>query len=322
MGARVLILSDRPALIRSATRALVSAGYEVTSAIRRTDVLDRELAKPTELVLIDADGPAYESRIFVNMARQREGVRVLLLGRTVNEETPVEADALWLDDVSVRHGLLHTTAEVFDEAELIIAARKMLSANLFGMERYMPVRDLPIHDHVLRSSNDRGPALDAFGDYLGELGCFATVSSMLLTVADELMMNAVFSAPRDASGQVKYGELPRSSEFALEPNEAVHFRYTSDGRSVYVSVIDAFGALESKQILRSLGPRLSGRMDRAREKLTGGAGLGLPLTFGWVDQLVFNIERGRRTEVIAGRRVRRGGKADSTLGRTFGIFHG
>src|SRR5687768_15815965 len=152
MGARVLILSDRPPLIRSATRALVSAGYEVTSAVRRSDVLERELARPVAMVLIDSDGPAYEARILVNMVRQREDVCVLLLGRTVNEETPVEADALWLDEIAARHGLLHTTAEAFDETELIIAARKMLSANLFGMEYYLPMRDLPIHDHLLQSS--------------------------------------------------------------------------------------------------------------------------------------------------------------------------
>lgn len=142
---------------------------------------------------------------------------------------------------------------------------------------------------------------------------------MIQAVADELIMNAVFSAPRDASGAPKYEARERRASFPLEPHEAVDFAYACDGKNVHLSVSDRFGSLDREMIIKYLGRGLMGEKGEVENKV-GGAGLGLYMVVHSISNLVFNIQAGVRTEIIASFYIRSGLRGFRTAGQSLNLF--
>jgi hypothetical protein len=115
---------------------------------------------------------------------------------------------------------------------------------------------------------------------------------MAQLVTDELISNAVHNAPIDASGVRYRREAPRDRPIALDAAHAVDLRWGCDARYLAIEVTDRYGSLDRETILRALAS------SSVRETGTG-AGMGLALSYRSSDHLVFNLEPGRRTEIIA-----------------------
>jgi hypothetical protein len=155
-------------------------------------------------------------------------------------------------------------------------------------------------------------------DFLDEIDCYGAIKNAVLLVADELIMNAIFNAPRDESGQPKYTHRHRD-RLELEPHERVFFRFACDGRNVALSVSDQFGSLDREVIVKYLERCFSGGPAEMEEKRAG-AGLGLYMVFNSITQLTFNIHSDVSTEVIALFYVRSGARAFKASGRSLNIF--
>jgi hypothetical protein len=136
-------------------------------------------------------------------------------------------------------------------------------------------------------------------------------------VADELLMNAMFNAPRDAEGNPKYAHRDRSY-LQLESSETVSMKYCCDGRHIALSVKDPFGSLDREVMLKYLG-RCLGKSVELEER-EAGAGLGLYIVFSSITQLAFNIHVGKATEVIALFYIRAGPRAFNGSGKSLNIF--
>ena len=81
-------------------------------------------------------------------------------------------------------------------------------------------------------------------------------------------------------------------------------RWGCDGRAFVVSVADRFGALERATVGAHIQRLLDARSPRlgrggAAQPTTGGAGLGLVLTYSAANQLALQVSRGRFTEATA-----------------------
>jgi hypothetical protein len=115
---------------------------------------------------------------------------------------------------------------------------------------------------------------------------------------EELLLNAIYDAPRDASGTPLHATVDRRTPVQLGPAEQVKLRYGCDGRNFVVSVADRFGALERPQLVRSLVKLLDPKGARPTPG-SSGAGLGLMLTYTAANQLIAHAAPGRFTEVTA-----------------------
>ena len=70
------------------------------------------------------------------------------------------------------------------------------------------------------------------------------------------LLNAIYDAPRDASGSAVHAKLDRRTPVHLGAEQQVELRYGCDGRNFVVSVVDRFGALERGHLERSLSKLL------------------------------------------------------------------
>ena len=318
---RILFTGHSPTVTRAVKRALASAGHEVVGCPFERSALARLVAEPFDLFVADADIDDLDSLFWALDLFKNEhpaGLILLLSSELGNEEIIDQLVSARIHNLIGKHVGLAASRDCIDEAELIATVDKLLRSDIFGIDRYLPPR-VCVHSHRLERSTQRQEMLEELGAFLSKIDCYRSIEPMILTVADELLMNAVFSAPRDARGNPKYELVERNRDFVLQDNEHVDFRYACDGRSVFVSVADQFGSLEWESLVGYLGSGFLKEKATLREG-GGGAGIGLYMIAHSITQLVFNIHKNVRTEVIASFYVRSGLRAFRESGQSLNLF--
>ncbi len=173
-------------------------------------------------------------------------------------------------DAGVHHLIAASIAgreplRVVDRREIAITVEKILAADIFGLEKYLPGFAVDIEHRRIDSTSSRSQAIGEITEYLEALDVPAPLAATLGLVADELVDNAV----RHTVGR------------------ACELVYGSDGRLFAVSARDDAGTLTPERIRDALDTR-----DQA-------GGLGLVAALHSSSQLIFNLAPGRATEVIA-----------------------
>jgi hypothetical protein len=203
-----------------------------------------------------------------------------------------------IGNLIAKHGALRAVYPVLDERELLVTCEKVIRRDIFGITKYVGSWGIRLHSSVLRSLADKGTVLERFETYLVALDCPETIIQSIVTVGEELILNAVVHAPRTKDGTSKYASIGPQPGLVLEPEEYVQVSYGCDGQRLMLSVSDNFGMLERKTLHSYLSRGIEGRL--TPEVKPSGAGLGLTLSLRGVHQLIFNIQDHVRTEVIAG----------------------
>jgi hypothetical protein len=145
---------------------------------------------------------------------------------------------------------------------------------------------------AVASSRERDDAVGHVQRYVERLGLPRRVAEMFGELAHELLMNALYDAPVDASGRPRHAH-DRKADVSLRPEEAAMLRVGTDGVFLAIQVADPFGRLERRHVFDGLARGLRGQMDHSQ----GGAGLGMTVCLTSTVGLVFDVARGRRTEV-------------------------
>jgi hypothetical protein len=294
---RALCLTDDPQLRRALRRSLSGAGSEVEFAASAEE-LGARLGGDDEPDLIVLDP---RSRRAVDLARVGALARaqVLVVGESVGE-----AEAL-----SLLRGraLNHLVAE--DDESLVVTSGKLRLRDIFGVEKYLAWGAL-VREREVEGYAGKREALAEVAAYAAEVGARRQTLARIESVADELLMNALYDAPALRLGvgqrEPQPGDLP-----------AV-LRYACDGRWFGVSVRDAYGELRKDAILDHV---LRARAMRApQEKPGGGAGLGLYFVITSVTRFVANIAPGRMTEVIGLFDLRAAGRDADGCARSLHVF--
>jgi len=318
VGKNVLAVSDNRHILRLLARSLTPAGWQLEPSSFAQKGLADKLSSGYTMCIVDADGPA--DGVYSMLDRlytAHEDMVCLLLSLDTNSEFVRNLLATKpLNNLVAKHGGI-STQERIDETELIVTCQKLYARDIFGLEKYITTWGVQIHDHVVRNTADKRNAIRSLQAYLQALDSFTSIDSAVVWVADELLMNAMFDAPRDEHGNAKYINRDRG-HLELEPNEAVTLRYCCDGRYFALSVTDPFGSLDRGVMLKYLNRCLGG--DVAMEERQAGAGLGLYIVFNSITQLAFNIEPGKATEVVALFYIRSGPRAFNQSGKSLNIF--
>ena len=186
-----------------------------------------------------------------------------------------------------------------DEQDLAVALRRAFGSETapLGAQPYL-IQGFSTTEAVVQSTSDKDEALDAVMALAAALELSDEKKRRIEVATEELLLNAIYDAPRDASGTAVHAKLDRSTPVKLGPDQQVKLHYGCDGRNFVVSVADRFGALERQNIERSLAKLLDPAGARPAPG-TSGAGLGLMLTYGAANQLIAHAMRGRFTEVTA-----------------------
>lgn len=197
----------------------------------------------------------------------------------------------------------HPEDRTFTVKNVATTVSKLISKDLFGLEKYM-IWGVEVQSRSVRNSKDRSPLIDEMQNHFKGLGIRGGISDRAATVAEELLMNAIYDAPVSGDGRSLYNHLSRTQEVPLQKGQEGELRYACDGMLAAVSVSDPFGGFQMRTLLdyleRNYMPGnnpLAVVVDAGSGK--GGAGRGLHQIIENSDLVVFNVHRDLRTEVIA-----------------------
>jgi len=287
---RALCVVRDPNLRRTLQRTLHAAG----SAVEFIDVEDTAAigkAAAPDLVFLDA-----EARRTLDPAQWPDAA-VVVIGESLDDDGVVEL---------LRRTAEHLIAdEELDEAELVATSVKVLTGDLFGIEKYLGW-GARIEQFEVSGYDDKRTALEDVEAFAREAGARRSLITRIESVVDELLMNALYDAP--ATGNTGFPAL---------------LRVGTDGRILAVSVEDSYGRLDRADIVDHVtrARREKGRPRAADEADDGdgGAGLGLYFIVAHATRIIANVEEGRRTEMICLFDLRESG-SEATGARSIHFF--
>jgi hypothetical protein len=245
----------------------------------------------------------------------------------------VLGDSLERDDVVAMlrsDGLDHliSDADDPDDTELVVTSVKLLSKDIFGLEKYLSW-GVKVGELTVRNYEDKREAMAEVTAYAKDVGARRPVMAKIESVVDELLMNALYDAP---AARLPRGTVPPRTDMdatrELPPEPKALLRWACDGRYFAVSVEDGFGALAKASILEHLA---RARMDRGRPLASApgeepregaGAGLGLYFILSSVTRFIANVTPGRRTEVVCLFDLKVAGRDAEACARSLHVFGG
>lgn len=191
---------------------------------------------------------------------------------------------------NVRHLAISPPGSGRSEREQLSAAVKMLVARRPWEISSCLKEGTPIHSYQLHSTEDKEPLIGALEAVLtGEGEEYELLRQKGALLADELLENALYDAPRGAHGDklFKKGE-PR----AMLPGERIVFSFGFDGATLALKLTDNWGSLEPDLVIEFLA-----RNQEAGSKSDDEGGRGLFIIWRFLDQFHVNVHPGQETAV-------------------------
>ena len=183
----------------------------------------------------------------------------------------------------------------FDDDEFVATATKALRGEIFGLQKYFPW-GVTSFSMVVKNHDEKHKAIEILMQYANLAGVRGGVRDRIQLVCDELMMNALYHAPTDKDGKELYAGKSLKELAQLDHVSPIEVRYACSGRYFGVSVRDGGGSLTRERTLEYMK---KAQATAAIETKTSGAGLGLVSVLKSVSKLVFNLDPGTSTEVVA-----------------------
>jgi hypothetical protein len=285
-GAVHVVILERNKLVgRKVARLFLAVG--ATAAVAEEPAQARSLLDGADVLCADA----FDGDYVAEQVRARKLRGVLWTAEPLRRALKHLAEATGIDHVLARRD--------FESAprawEVVMVARRLATpASTPPLGAYLDWGFQSI-DLDVRTPADRDAAVAATQEFIGKLAVPKRVAEMFGELAHELIMNAMYDAPIDASGRTKYAS-DRKADVRLSDSERPAVRLATDGSRLVFQVRDPFGRLERRHVVDGLARGLAGgELDRSH----GGAGLGLMVCHNASSALFFDVARGRSTEVTA-----------------------
>jgi hypothetical protein len=167
---------------------------------------------------------------------------------------------------------------------------KMMSQDPFDIQGYFG-EDAKSQQITIKQNSHRGAAVSATEKFLTKCGLIPRLAVQAAQAADELILNAVHSAPVDSSGNHYRKSLEQPSNFRFSNREQITLSVFQNEAFYAISVRDHFGSLKGDEVLNHL------QKNYARQSTENGAGLGLNSVLGSGFSLLIAVEPGKLTEV-------------------------
>lgn len=188
---------------------------------------------------------------------------------------------------------------------------EQLSALRAGLTRPLSVRrplhpllapTTTIHSRLVGDYRGKDYTVAEIGTWAGDLGLSPRYCDSVEQALDEMLLNALFAAPRSDSGIPRYSHYPPAERLLIKApaDEQAVVRFGADAKRIVISVRDRFGALRAATVLGYLiRCTESQRLRRSPlETKISGSGVGLFLITTSASELMFRLRRGRLTELV------------------------
>jgi hypothetical protein len=167
--------------------------------------------------------------------------------------------------------------------------------NIFGMEKYLEGGE---EVSYLRFQDFEGRqfVLAKIDEVAQRMKIRRMRRQHAVQAAEELVMNALYNAPRQDDGTMLFGNIDPHKRVAMDSPKPVSLRYAETEAGLYMAVRDRFGALNKQTVIAYLKKCLFS--DAQIDRKTIGAGLGIFLTIKKVQSYIVNVAPDVATEVI------------------------
>lgn len=286
---RVLCITGDSDIQKRLELILKSAGADVDFSDQVPSRIDTD---DVRLIIYDlAEGGSFDAAKGFLEKVENNGVPVFLLTHNLNQEQKIS-----LLDFSNANNL-QVRDWVIDESEFAADVSKILSGNVFGLEKYLPY-GVAIKQISVSNYQQKSDAIDKVKAYANKMKVRKRIRNAIEKVLDELLMNAIYDAPVDKDGQPLFANLPSALrvKVQLDARKAVCVQYGCSGKYFAIGVLDQYGSLEKSTVLQYWRKCIS-QEDQIDQK-PGGAGLGLYLVLSSVTSISINLEPKSATEVI------------------------
>ncbi len=207
-----------------------------------------------------------------------------------------------------------------DICDFLVTIRKILKRDVFGLEKYF-VWGTKTHSLRISDSTQRGEVLDTIETYCHGLSIPRRLKSLVVSVADEFVTNALYNAPVDEQGKPRYANRSRTEPVRLEEGEEVEIKFCCDGWRFGIATTDPFGTLTPELLLDYLA-KCFNKDTYEPDESKGGAGLGFYHIFESLSHFIVNIAPGKRTEMIGLLDVSGSYRKFARAGKSFNLFVG
>lgn len=179
--------------------------------------------------------------------------------------------------------------------DLRVVMHVLVTGEIFGMEKYLPnneeVSYIRFHDY-----KGRQDALEKVRTVAQNAGLRRVRRDHAVQAAEELVMNALYNAPRHEDGSLMFGSIDPHKRVTMESPKPVSLRYAIVPDGLFMSVRDRFGMLTKSTVLQYIQKCLTSEQQIDRKTI--GAGLGIFLTVSRVQTYIVNVAPEVATEVI------------------------
>lgn len=283
----------------------------ITRSVSRPDVSQLQ---SFSFVVVDLAG--VKDTDFADFAaevlRTRPGCRLVVLARGKSPET-------WrhLLAPGIVSNILASDSPIATQ-ELFTTMRKLLGADIFGLDKYFPHGVTKLEWKVHRT-DELAPTLAGVEKYLQGISVHQRLVSQMISVADEFLTNALYNAPVSPDGQRLFHKLSRGTPVELPQGRTIHLSMMCDGEVLGLSAVDEYGSLEADTVVSYLAKCFARGVDQIDQK-PGGAGLGFYCVFEWLNHFIINIAAHQRTEMIGLMNVSGSYKTFLAANKSFNLF--
>lgn len=271
---------------RKAQRALARLVGATLQPVEVFADLDRLLdaVEPTSIVVVDAS----LAQMRPAMAQERAAMAWI----AVPGEGGAPCDQATVTTL-IEHGWTHVIAHPMPvlAEELLATVQKILRDDPFGLEKYV-TWGAEVRSYCLADVDERDAAVAALAKDVMAAGAADRVCPLASVIADELLANALFTAPIDSRGiRIRQNE-PRDRPRRLEGRDLVTLRWATDARYLAIEVRDHWGSIDPAVVARRLA-----KVGESASSSDGG--MGLPLAYACANQFIIGLAAGRLTEMTA-----------------------
>ncbi|HZS39801.1 MAG TPA: hypothetical protein VFF06_23370 [Polyangia bacterium] len=304
---RAAVVSRHPATIRRLAQSLGAVGLGVNHSLGTAGLQRYEPGELKIAVLdLDVDAHADPAQLVAELAAACPQTPLVAVAGVDAKRRLMAA----LGSPSVRHvvpklgGWIDLPAEkrTFDgpdEQDLAIGLRRHLHPQTSpqGVGPYL-IEGFSAQHATVGSTSEKDGALGEVMSMAEALELSDEKKRRIEVATEELLLNAIYDAPRAPDGKPLHAGLDRRTPVTLDERARVALAYGCDGRNFVIAVADGFGSIERDDVVRSLRKLLEPQGPRPQAG-TSGAGLGLMLTYSQANQLIVHSVRERFTEVTA-----------------------
>jgi hypothetical protein len=280
---QVLAISPRSAQLRTMVASLERAGADVHAVRSIGELTGDHLTYRYVFVALQED--------LSPLARLAERLGPRCHVACIRDSARLPELTAMLRDDRVNHVI------VGDQLEpgVFVTARKLLTGDIFGIEKYLPA-ETPINYIRLRDFRGRGQAVDRIVAFAERVKMRRSTRTAIAQVCEELLMNALYDAPVDDDGRQLFAEIAPQQRTTTRSPRPVSIRYAATETQFVVAVRDRFGRLAKPTILNYIDKCLTAS-DQIERKAHG-AGLGIYLVANAAAGYVVNVAEGIATEVV------------------------